>query len=167
MYVFNAWWRWKDKKCFWNQTTSLQNIQIDQIISSPIFKRIIVEMFLRHPGHGFDFSSPHQNLVCRSTKDVCDHWLPAMLETIEADTVDKVPPFIGGIVDPWCGNENFDVRWTITTYIDLGRYLYRKDELIRWIAVEPDRLRAWTRNLKAPEGKTFLRYQASAKGTQK
>lgn len=51
---------------------------------------------------------------------------------LEAKDLDKLPVFLGAIVDTYRGIQNADVTRTYTKYVNMVRYLFQGCELTGW-----------------------------------
>lgn len=100
------------------------------------------KVFCVSPTYELGFTFAHQNLVCLNTKRFCDQGPTKMLEARQMDDIDKVSPFLGAIVDASCGNELAVVTRIFSTYIDMVKYFYQRDELIGESKVEREKQQA-------------------------
>lgn len=92
--------------------------------------KFITKASLTSPQLRLDFESIYRIEISRNNGLFCNQGLTGMLVVKDIDSINKMFPFLGNVLNGYCGNENTDVTRTYTSYVDMVSYLYRKCELI-------------------------------------
>lgn len=80
--------------------------------------RFRTKVYLASPGLGLESGSVHSSETSGINELFRNKGLTGMLETKDMDNTDNDSPFLGTIVDVYCGNENDDVTRICTSYVD-------------------------------------------------
>lgn len=65
-----------------------------------------------------------------TNRNVLRLMLPGRLDARLKNNIDEASPFLGAVSEAYCSNKNFDVTRTLSTYVTIARYLYRKSILL-------------------------------------